>query len=145
MTPPDSGFTVRTADGRDLCLDGLIMYSCQSIIQRDPSVFGDDANVWVPERWLGEGAKTIPASAWRPFERGPRNCIGLELANIEMRVIIAIITRKYDLCKVGVGELVRDEKGEGVEKEQGQYEVQTPLYNVSQVFRPFSLRPKLVC
>lgn len=59
MTEPGTGFTVRAATGEEYCLDGLIMYSCQSIIQRDPNVYGDTADDWVPERWLDEKTKSI--------------------------------------------------------------------------------------
>ncbi|KAI0139378.1 cytochrome P450 [Hypoxylon sp. NC0597] len=90
-----TGFTVRPSTGEEYCLDGVIMYSCQSVIQRDPAVYGDTADEWMPERWLGEAAQSIPPRAWRPFERGPQNCIGLELANLELRIIIATVTRKY--------------------------------------------------
>ncbi|KAH7304088.1 cytochrome P450 [Stachybotrys elegans] len=130
MTPPNSGFTVRAPTGQDYCLDGTIMYSCQAILQRDPAVFGHDADVWVPERWLGDAAKKIPPSAWRPFERGPRNCIGMELANLEARVIIAIVARKYDFIKVGLGESILNEKGDPIENDKGQYKTKLELYNV---------------
>ncbi|CAJ2513193.1 Uu.00g013120.m01.CDS01 [Anthostomella pinea] len=129
MTDPGSGFSVHTSSGEEYCLDGVIMYSCQSIIHRDPAVYGDTADDWVPERWLGETAKSIPSSAWRPFERGPRNCIGLELANIESRVIIAIVARKYDFIKTGLGESAMDEKGLPALNEKGQYKVKSELYN----------------
>lgn len=131
MTDPGSGFTVRAPTGEEYNLDGTIMYSVQSIIQRDPSVYGDTADVWVPERWLGEAAKDIPASAWRPFERGPRNCIGSELANLESRIIISVVARKYDFVKLGLGESALDEKGLPVLDDNGQYKVKSELYNVS--------------
>jgi hypothetical protein len=54
--------------------------------------------------------KQIPPSAWRPFERGPRNCIGQELANIEARVILACVVRKYAFEKVGAGQRLVDGK-----------------------------------
>ncbi|KAI0378394.1 cytochrome P450 [Hypomontagnella monticulosa] len=129
MTEPGTGFTVRASTGEEYCLDGVIMYSCQSIIQRDPTVYGDTADDWVPERWLGDAAKDIPPSAWRPFERGPRNCIGPELANLESRIIIAIVARKYDFVKTGLGESVLDEKGLPMMNEKGQYKVKSELYN----------------
>lgn len=129
MTAPGSGFTVRAPTGEEFNLDGTIMYPCQSIIHRDPSVYGDTADVWVPERWLGEAAKSIPASAWRPFERGPRNCIGSELANIESRIIISVVARKYDFVKVGLGESLLDESGLPKLDLNGQYKVQSELYN----------------
>ncbi|KAI0887011.1 cytochrome P450 [Annulohypoxylon maeteangense] len=129
MTEPGTGFTVRASTGEEYCLDGVIMYSCQSIIQRDSAVYGDTADDWVPERWLGEAAKDIPPSAWRPFERGPRNCIGPELANLESRIIVAIVARKYDFIKAGLGESVLDEKGLPMINEKGQYKVKSELYN----------------
>lgn len=131
MTPPGSGFTVRAPTGEEYNLDGTAMYSAQSIIQRDPSVYGDTADAWVPERWLGDAAKSIPASAWRPFERGPRNCIGSELANLESRIIISIVARNYDFVKVGLGESALDEKGFPTLDDNGQYKVRSNLYNVS--------------
>ncbi len=104
-----------------MCLDGLVVYLCQPIIQRDKKVYGETADVFMPERWLGDadaptardggldvvdhgraaggsrggGSSGIPASAWRPFERGPRNCIGQELANMEARVILASTARRF--------------------------------------------------
>lgn len=134
MTQPGSGFVVRAPTGEEYNLDGTVMYSVQSVIQRDPSVYGDTADVWVPERWLGEEAKNIPASAWRPFERGPRNCIGSELANLESRIIISIVARKYDFVKVGLGESVLNEKGIPTLDDNGQYKVKSELYNVSYGF-----------
>lgn len=130
-TKPGTGFTIRTSTGEESCIDGLVMYLCHSIIQRDPTVFGETADDWVPERWLGEASKSIPATAWRPFERGPRSCIGLELANIEARAIIAIVARRYDFTKTGLGEIALDEKGLPTLNDKGQFRVKSELYNVS--------------
>lgn len=126
---PNTGLGVRLPDGQDMCLDGLMLYNCQSIIQRDQAIYGDKSDQFIPKRWLETGS-TIPASAWRPFERGPRNCIGQELANIEALVILACAARRYDWEKVGLGSIKRDESGAPIEKENGQYEVQSKLYNV---------------
>lgn len=88
------------------------MYICHSVIQRDPEIWGASADVFVPERWLDETATsdpniasaakcraTAPVSAWRPFERGPRNCIGQDFAKIEAYVILAVVARRYELSK----------------------------------------------
>ncbi|KAK3686206.1 cytochrome P450 [Podospora appendiculata] len=151
MSPAGSGFTVRTPQGETICVDGLVIYNCSSLIQRDRAVYGESADDFVPERWLGDtntseesetqeahaaadekgGHAKIPPSAWRPFERGPRNCIGQELANIEARVILATVARRYDFVKVGVGENALDERGLPVVDEKGQYKVTSELYNVS--------------
>ncbi|RYC57895.1 hypothetical protein CHU98_g8307 [Xylaria longipes] len=133
MTDPGSGFTVTASTGESYLLDGLVMYPCARIIQRDPNVYGETADDWVPERWLGEAPNNIPPSAWRPFERGPRNCIGLELANLEARVIIAIVARKYDFMKTGLGEIALDAGGLPILNDKGQYRVKSELYNVSPI------------
>lgn len=153
-SPAGAGFTVTDESGQVVDADEVMLYVCHVIVQRDKAVYGETAEQFVPERWLGNSDTTgdgtnvdlgdagdlekndgrrFPASAWRPFERGPRNCIGQELANIEARVIVAMIARRYDFTKVGRGELVRDEKGGVVMNETGQCEVQSELYNVRQV------------
>ena len=35
--------------------------------------------------------------AWRPFEFGPRNCIGQELALLEMKLVLVLAVRQFDL------------------------------------------------
>ncbi|KAM7215176.1 Cytochrome P450 [Rhypophila decipiens] len=121
------------SDGKTYCLDGPTLYSCNTIIHRDRNVYGENANEFVPERWLGSAAKEIPASAWRAFERGPRNCIGQELANLEARVVIALVARKYDFVKVGLGGFVLDEKDRPVLGEDGRVKTQSNMYNILQI------------
>ncbi|KAI1420271.1 cytochrome P450 [Xylaria sp. FL1777] len=142
MAEHGSGFTVRAPTGEDYCLDGVLIYNCETIIHRDPSVFGDSANRFVPERWLHEGdglpqkpsaIPKVPATAWRPFERGPRNCIGQELANIESRIILAYIARRYDFTKVGLGEIAYDKNGKPIIDDMGDYQFKEPLYSTRQV------------
>ncbi|KAK8121735.1 hypothetical protein PG984_010405 [Apiospora sp. TS-2023a] len=132
--PPGSGLTVRMPDGQQQCLDGLLVYNCHSLIHTDPKTYGPNAGEFVPERWLSvDTSKSVPAGAWRPFERGPRNCIGQELANMEARVILALTARHFDFCKVGMGEVVKDENGQPRmdANKQGQYQVGEELYMVS--------------
>jgi cytochrome P450 len=129
MTKPGTGLTVSTPQG-SYNIDGTYIYINHTIIQRDRAVFGETADSFVPERWLG--SSEIPVSAWRPFERGPRNCIGQELANIEARIIIALVARRYDFKKVGLGELEYDENGKTMlDDKTGQFQVKTELYSVS--------------
>lgn len=170
--PPGSSWQLSRGDGSSIPLDGVILYNCHTLIQRDEGVYGPSANDFVPERWLGntdtwmgkeeedeeedeerrdgvakadgvaqekktaavssggEG-QSIPAAAWRPFERGPRNCIGQELANIEARIILARAVRKYDFVKVGAGEAKLDSDGNPVLNEKGQYASETNVYTVS--------------
>lgn len=119
-------------DSPELTLDTLMVYHVPYIIQRDPTVFGETANTFVPERWLEKDAESIPASAFRAFERGPRNCIGQELATIEARVVMAMVARHFDFSKVGKGAATLDSAtGKPELNAHGQYKVAEELYNVS--------------
>lgn len=148
MSPKGTGCMMRMPNGEEACIDNCIIYLCGQLIQRDKKVYGDTADDFIPERWLGDtdtwertndesedakGEKKIPATAWRPFERGPRNCIGQELANIEARVIIAVIARRFEFVKVGLGELDADDKGRPILNEKGEYKVKTEVYQTIQV------------
>ncbi|KAL2786617.1 putative cytochrome P450 oxidoreductase [Aspergillus keveii] len=113
-----------------LRVDGAILYLNHFSIQRDPTVYGDSAETWVPERWLQGGGEGdgFAAGAWRPFERGPRGCIGQELAMLEARLVLVMAVRRYDFVKVGVGARTN---GEGVSyiDEHGHYVSAEPLYD----------------
>jgi cytochrome P450 len=150
MARPGAGLKVRMENGEEVCLDGTVLYLCQYLIQRDPKVYGETADDFVPERWLGDtdtssenkdadgtetGASKIPISAWRAFERGPRNCIGQELANLEARVILACVMRRYNFIKVGAGEVEVDENGTPMVDEKGVYKTKSELFNVSLAWR----------
>ncbi|KAI3393506.1 hypothetical protein diail_4183, partial [Diaporthe ilicicola] len=132
MSQPGTNFQLNLPDGRQVCPDGCIMYLCSAVIQRDRKVYGETANDFIPERWLGD-TSGLPASAWRPFEKGPRACIGLELANIEAKVILACAARRYDFHKVGLGELDLDSDGKPVLDGKGYYRTKSELFNSIQV------------
>ncbi|PKS07231.1 hypothetical protein jhhlp_005833 [Lomentospora prolificans] len=159
LVPPGTGLFVTAPDGKSYCLDGMIIYLCPTIIQRDREVYGPTCNDFLPERWIGDSdtsmktnsglivgdgeknpatnstgaSKKTPPSAWRPFERGPRNCIGQELANIESKIILACVARRYDFVKVGTGALKRDEAGEKIMGQNGKYVAETELYSSRQI------------
>lgn len=140
MSPPGSNFQLTLpGSGRQICPDGLVIWINASVVQRDPAVWGATANDFVPERWLGSDASSIPAGAWRPFERGPRNCIGQELAMIEAKVMLALVVRKYDFVKTGQGELDLDAEGRPILDDKGYYKTKSELFNVSIHINPFVL------
>ncbi len=58
---------------------------------------GDD---FVPERWLAAPGDVLHVDAtarasWRPFEHGPRNCIGQALVLLELRVVLVLVAREF--------------------------------------------------
>lgn len=89
-------------DGKHARIDGLRVYNCQWLIHRNEKYWGPDAHIFNPDRWLDEEyISNLPHGSWRPFERGPRNCIGQELALLEAKVVMAAVTRGLRFEKVG--------------------------------------------
>ncbi|KAI1863377.1 uncharacterized protein JN550_009488 [Neoarthrinium moseri] len=54
---------------------------------------------FMPERWLvKDGDPLFPMKdAWRPFQQGPRNCIGQELALMELKLVLVFCARTFDI------------------------------------------------
>lgn len=105
LWPPASGvrigqkgyFIKDPITGDMLPTEGYNVWTVSIAIGRSARVWGPDVDEFKPERFLSENAGNIPADAWRPFEKGPRNCIGQELALIEMKVLLAMTLREFDV------------------------------------------------
>jgi cytochrome P450 len=55
----------------------------------------DDPNGFDPDRFSPERAKSRHRCAYLPFGAGPRICIGMNFAMLEMIVILATLTRQF--------------------------------------------------
>ncbi|EMR68405.1 putative cytochrome p450 4v3 protein [Eutypa lata UCREL1] len=78
--------------------EGFMVHSSESTLQRDPH-YWPEADRFLPDRWLirDESDPYYPVkNTWRPFEMGPRNCIGQELAQLEMKLVLALTVREFD-------------------------------------------------
>lgn len=65
-------------------------------LHRDKATWGSDANEFDPSRFLPENASSLPEAHYRPFERGNTSCIGQDLAMIEARIVLAMVSRQFD-------------------------------------------------
>ncbi|KAF3022506.1 hypothetical protein E8E14_011500 [Neopestalotiopsis sp. 37M] len=55
-------------------------------------------NSFIPERWLGDKRFINDnKQSFQPFSYGPRNCIGKNLAYVEMRIIMARLIWNFDM------------------------------------------------
>ena len=93
----EPGFTVTAPDGRQCPTEGFLVWSNSVAIHRNPDCW-PRPNDFLPQRWLVDKDDPLfPATkgAWRAFEHGPRNCIGQELAVLEVRLILALTVREF--------------------------------------------------
>ncbi|TVY75180.1 Cytochrome P450 monooxygenase BOA3 [Fusarium oxysporum f. sp. cubense] len=73
---------------------GVIVSSATWTTQHDPR-YWRDPECFKPERWI-EGGFGDNKDASQPFSLGPRGCIGINLAWLEMRIILAKLAFMYD-------------------------------------------------
>ncbi|WP_107090434.1 cytochrome P450 [Streptomyces sp. WM6378] len=81
---------------------GTRIWTSQWATHRDARWFRDPEE-FRPERWA-EGAEEIPEYAWFPFGGGPRACLGTRFALVEAVLILAVLSRRFDI-EVAQGEL----------------------------------------
>ncbi|TMW65594.1 hypothetical protein Poli38472_008236 [Pythium oligandrum] len=101
---PAGPYTMRQAT-KDTVICGDIFIKKGQVVglstvamNRNPDVWGPDAHVFKPERWIDPETGNIinmPAHKFFTFGAGPRACIGMSLAMMELRVIIANLIHKY--------------------------------------------------
>ena len=70
-----------------------------STVSHRLELYWERPDEFIPERFLArEGEPLYPLkNTYRPFELGPRNCIGQELARLEMCAILAMTARELDI------------------------------------------------
>lgn len=62
---------------------------------RDPRVYADPST-FNPDRWIGVSQSSAVEKAFTPYSLGPRNCIGQNLANLEIRLAVSHLFRHLD-------------------------------------------------
>jgi cytochrome P450 len=78
-------------------IDGFMVLISSHTMQNSPEYFPSPEK-FIPERWMPapDNFQEIPKDAFRPFEKGPRDCIGQQLAILEMKIILAMTLRDFD-------------------------------------------------
>ena len=97
------GFGVRVAppgttlhyEGRDLPIDNnLAIAPNAQDVHYDPRYYPEPTR-FRPERWL-DPQNEIPRSHFRTFSRGQRACLGQNLAQNVLKVILVMVVRDYE-------------------------------------------------
>ncbi|GLB39980.1 putative cytochrome p450 [Lyophyllum shimeji] len=95
-----------TADGKTIdslpVRKGQLIYIPEIGYNRNTSVWGDDADVWNPERWLGDkkAEKKYPLGVYAnlmTFSGGAYGCLGWRFAVVEMQVLIVEMLETFVL------------------------------------------------
>jgi len=85
-----------TNTGKEYPTHNWVVWPDSYVLGRDERYFPEPES-FIPERYLPDSPfPAIPAGAWRPFERGPRNCIGSEFGTLEIKVVMALTLRDFD-------------------------------------------------
>jgi cytochrome P450 len=88
-------------EGNRYPTEGCGIWTLTLILHHNPKVFVK-AEQFLPQRWLvGPEDPLYPTKgSWRPFEFGPRNCIGQTLALLELRIALVMTARMFDITPV---------------------------------------------
>ncbi|WP_040768794.1 cytochrome P450 [Tsukamurella sp. 1534] len=93
----DTVLTETTAPGGYTMRPGDVAVVVLPLTHRDPDVWGEDADVFDPDRWLPDRSKGRMPHAYKPFGTGERACIGRQFALHETMIALAQIVRRFDL------------------------------------------------
>ncbi|KAG8163238.1 hypothetical protein KVR01_006535 [Diaporthe batatas] len=84
--------------GRQYPTEGCHIWTLSLVMHHRPDVFIRPEE-FIPERWLASpGDPLYPKKgSWRAFEWGARACIGQTLAQLELRVVLVMTARMFDI------------------------------------------------
>lgn len=85
-------------NGHQYPTEGFTVWCTHQAMHREP-LYWLQPDSFVPERWMvSSGDPLYPIKeAWRPFEWGPRNCIGQELALLEIKIVLVMTVRQFKI------------------------------------------------
>lgn len=90
-------------NGQPLIIDGklippgTIIGASAYSVHMDESIWGPNAESFIPERWLGGDKTKEPDKCLLTFSKGARACIGINLAHAEVFYTLAYFFRRYDI------------------------------------------------
>jgi cytochrome P450/nitrite reductase/ring-hydroxylating ferredoxin subunit len=71
----------------------------------------DDPRAFRPERWLGPNEGAHDVAAHTPFGAGPRFCPGRALALVEMKALLSMLYKNFEIERIGARDSVSEAFG----------------------------------
>ncbi|GME41740.1 Cytochrome P450 [Neofusicoccum parvum] len=97
-TPPRGGATL--SDGRTYVPEGATASTQSWTLHRDPKIWTNpdefDISRWMPDTILTDTQKLV----YSPFGWGPRSCLGIHFAQMEMRFATAFFFRTFPTARL---------------------------------------------
>jgi benzoate 4-monooxygenase len=90
MIPPGPGLTI---SGHHFP-QGTVLSVPSYTIHHSKEIWGPDADTFRPERW--EKITEKQKAAFIPFSYGPRACVGRNVAEMELALIVSTVFRRYE-------------------------------------------------
>ncbi|KAF2132728.1 benzoate para-hydroxylase [Dothidotthia symphoricarpi CBS 119687] len=90
MVPPGPGVTI---SGRHFP-QGVVLSVPAYTMHHSREIWGEDADAFRPERW--ETLTERQKGAFIPFSYGPRACVGRNVAEMELALIVSTAFRRYE-------------------------------------------------
>lgn len=87
-----------TEDSQLVVPKGTLIAIPLNVLHTDPAIFGADAHVFRPERWLERAEKGIRHKRELfVFSEGPRSCLGRAMAMAEIKALVISILQHFTL------------------------------------------------
>ncbi|KAF5356064.1 hypothetical protein D9756_004016 [Leucocoprinus leucothites] len=85
-----------TKDTHVIIPEGTLLAIPLNVVHQDPEVWGPDAHIFRPERWLERKRSQIRHKhELLTFSEGPRVCIGKNFAMAEIKVLVVTLLRQF--------------------------------------------------
>jgi len=92
LVPPGEGITILGHHFPPYTVLSVPAYT----IHHSKAIWGPDADSFVPERWAEDRLTEEQKNGFIPFSYGPRSCVGRNVAEMELALIVGTTFRRYE-------------------------------------------------